>query len=128
MRAYLRIGQLKEKSKAKGWLFSIVRTTHIDRLRQAKVRPQASMDETGESLAANYPKIQAELNQALAGLPPQQRELIELYHIDDLSLAETAQTLGIRVNTAKQRLFRARGALKRQLGPAFASGELEELF
>ncbi len=128
MRAYLRLHQLKDHSRAKGWLFSIVRTTYIDRLRQSKVRPQASPDETGENLAAKYPQVPAELTQALVGLPHQQRELIELFHIDDLNLAETAQALGIRVNTAKQRLFRARAALKRKLDPAFESGELEELF
>ena len=82
---------------------------------------------TGNLAASALPQA-GMLNAALAGLPKHQQELIGLFHLDDLSLAETAQTLGIGVNTVKQRLLRARAALKRQLDPAFASGELEELF
>lgn len=128
VRAYLRIGQLKDRSKAKGWLFAIVRTTYIDRLRQSKSRPDAQGFDSAGNLAASTPPKTGTLTAALQGLPERQRELIELFHFDNLSLAETAQALGIRVNTVKQRLLRARAALKRLLDPAFESGELEELF
>ena len=136
VRAYLALGQLKDAERTKGWLFSIIRRAHIDRLRSRHSRPKTIADGSGVDPAADRqpdPKPgpagkSSALEAALVSLPRQQRELIELYHLEGLSLEETAQALGIRVGAVKQRLLRAREALKRRLAPAFDAGELEELF
>jgi RNA polymerase sigma-70 factor (ECF subfamily) len=52
---------------------------------------------------------------ALAALPPSQREVVVLHHLADLRVDEIATTLSISPGTVKSRLSRARLALGRAL-------------
>jgi RNA polymerase sigma-70 factor (ECF subfamily) len=52
---------------------------------------------------------------AVAQLPEGERAVLELVALDDLSVTEAAAVLGVRPVTARVRLHRARGALRRQL-------------
>jgi RNA polymerase sigma-70 factor, ECF subfamily len=54
---------------------------------------------------------------ALRSLPEPQRQVIALYYLADLSVAEVAETLGCPVGTVKSRLQRAREALAVALAP-----------
>jgi RNA polymerase sigma-70 factor (ECF subfamily) len=56
-----------------------------------------------------------DLAAALAGLPGRLRDPVELYYMEGLSVAETAEALGIGIEAAKARLFRARAALRKAL-------------
>ena len=55
------------------------------------------------------------VNHAVRGLPPQIRNLLELYYKSDLRLKDAAKILGIPEATTKSRLLRARGTLRRSL-------------
>jgi RNA polymerase sigma-70 factor (ECF subfamily) len=59
-----------------------------------------------------------QLNQALDGLPFDQRTAIVLREIDGLSYEEIAFSLGVAVGTVKSRLTRARQALRSELREA----------
>ncbi|MEV0197926.1 sigma-70 family RNA polymerase sigma factor [Nonomuraea sp. NPDC050691] len=50
--------------------------------------------------------------EAMAGLPEGERAVLELVAIDQLTVTEAAQALGIRHGTARVRLHRARRALR----------------
>jgi RNA polymerase sigma factor (sigma-70 family) len=54
---------------------------------------------------------------AVAALPPGQRVAVVLHYLDGLSQAETAARAGTSVGAVKVRLHKARGRLRRQLGP-----------
>ncbi|QYC45004.1 ECF RNA polymerase sigma factor SigE [Nonomuraea coxensis DSM 45129] len=56
--------------------------------------------------------------EALAGLPEGERAVLELVAIDQLSVKEAAEALGIRQVTARVRLHRARRALEDVASPA----------
>lgn len=56
------------------------------------------------------------LQQAIDALPFQQRVVVILYYVNDLSLREIAESLEIPVGTVKSRLHYGRNALKRKLG------------
>jgi RNA polymerase sigma-70 factor (ECF subfamily) len=56
------------------------------------------------------------VRQAILALPVQQRMVVVLYYINDLSLKEIAEILEIPVGTVKSRLHYARRVLKKQLG------------
>ncbi len=64
------------------------------------------------------------LQQAVAGLPLSQRMVVVLYYLNDLSLQEVAEIMGIPVGTVKSRLHYGRMALKKELGlGSFAENE-----
>lgn len=52
------------------------------------------------------------LRQAMAGLPPEQRAAIALFHIEDMSVAEVAVALDVPAGTVKTRLMAARVKLR----------------
>ncbi len=78
-------------------------------------RRQSNVDEE-ILLAIPDPAVQsaprAELAAALAGLPPDQREVILMRFLDDMSLDEIAQALDVPTGTIKSRLHRALETLR----------------
>ncbi len=56
-----------------------------------------------------------QVQQAIASLPLQQRVVIVLYYINDLSLHEIAEIIDVPEGTVKSRLHYGRKALKKQL-------------
>jgi RNA polymerase sigma factor (sigma-70 family) len=52
------------------------------------------------------------LREALRSLGPEQRALMAMYYVEDLSVREIAEVLGIPVGTVKSRLYHARERLR----------------
>jgi RNA polymerase sigma factor (sigma-70 family) len=63
-------------------------------------------------------------------LTPGIRTALQLYELEERSLKESAQMMGVSVATAKSRVFRARRklreTLKRRLGPDDSREQLRE--
>jgi len=127
--AFEKIFSLREREAFRGWLLSIVRTKYIRHWHRKKRAPRQA-----DELPANSPAPSTRnpagdvLAGALARLPESQREILGLYYIDGLSLQETGQVLGIKPGVVKQRLFRARGALRRYFQPQLALMDMSALF
>jgi RNA polymerase sigma-70 factor, ECF subfamily len=62
------------------------------------------------------------VRQAVAALPPLQREAVVLFEYQEMSLADIAAVCEIDVGTVKSRLHRARERLRRTLAPWLAGG------
>ncbi|HEY5062469.1 MAG TPA: sigma-70 family RNA polymerase sigma factor, partial [Gemmatimonadaceae bacterium] len=60
--------------------------------------------------------MRAMLARAVARLPGNYREVVELVHFHGRSYSEAACVLGIRPGTVRSRLFRARILLRSELG------------
>lgn len=97
------------------WMFRIARNAWIDGLRQIKrdgiVDPDADYDNLAENDGESAALARLTLNVVLAAidrLPPDQREVLHLVVMEELSYAETAKVLGIPVGTVMSRLARAR--------------------
>jgi len=67
-------------------------------------------------------EMAGEVEQAIASLPPLQREALVLFEYEDLSLAEIAAVVGADSGTVKSRLFRARETLRARLDRYFRIG------
>ena len=59
--------------------------------------------------------------QAIERLPPLQRTILTLYHLDELPLAQIARITGLAEGTLKSHLFRSRKRLQEWLAPALGA-------
>lgn len=89
----------------------------------ADVDPEAPRRSTDhDAAAADAREDGMDLRTALARLPPEQRSLLALRHLEGRGIAEIAVILGIPEGTAKSRLFAARRALERALDEGVRHG------
>ncbi len=97
---------------------SFARETAIDELAD---EPR-SADRQGPMAVMLNDELAGEVAQAIASLPPLQREALVLFEYEDLSLAEIAAVVGADSGTVKGRLFRAREKLRARLDRYFRIG------
>lgn len=97
------------------WLFSIMHNLHVDSCRRA-ARIEYRDDESFPELAQRADQADAlelrDLDRALALLPMEQREILLLVALEELSYADVARALNIPPGTVMSRLSRARARLK----------------
>ena len=99
------------------WLLGIARNLAVDELRRRGVRPQRAAGDPEEQLAqvastnTESPEEEvvssaqrAEIQHALATLPPPQRRVMELAYYSGLTQAEIAEQLGDPLGTVKTRM------------------------
>src|SRR3974377_733914 len=77
--------------------------------------------ETPEGLALTE-EIRETVNHAIESLPEDLRTAIVLRELDGLSYEEIAASMDCPVGTVRSRIFRAREAIDKRLGPIFAGG------
>jgi RNA polymerase sigma-70 factor (ECF subfamily) len=97
---------------------------HLERKRIALLEPardggpepldRVAGDADVESAAADD-EIAALLHAAIERLPPVQRGVLTLYHLDELPIAEIAGITGLAEGTIKSHLFRGRARLRQLL-------------
>jgi len=113
------IPRLRDGSKLRAWLFGIARRTVMDRLRVQYAHPvDADVDLTevaAETLTSHDEADLQELERALSRLPALERDVLTLFYLEELSLTDIAETLGVPVGTVKSRLFRARRMLREEM-------------
>jgi RNA polymerase sigma factor (sigma-70 family) len=110
--AWRQFGQLREATQFKPWLLAIVRRQFLSRLRIAQRRPRV-VAEVPAQLAGPEPDPEfARVKVALSRLKPDEQELLLLVYCEGLSLAEAGQVLGHSARAVRQRLYRARLALR----------------
>jgi RNA polymerase sigma-70 factor (ECF subfamily) len=68
-----------------------------------------------------------QVEKAVLALPLQQRMVVVLYYLNDLSLQEVADILEVPVGTVKSRLHYGREALKKSLGNTARGEQLSDL-
>lgn len=105
------------------WLFRIMRNAFIDSTRRQRTRgTEVDVFETPDAVPTDAgPAMEARLMlrataAAMAGLPPEQSEILMLVCVQELSYAEAADVLAIPKGTVMSRLARARLALAEKLG------------
>jgi RNA polymerase sigma factor (sigma-70 family) len=116
------INRLRDGSKLRAWLFGIARRALMDRLREQYAAPAPSdIDVTGLPAPAgndapdDSEEDLATIEHELTRLPILEREVLTLFYLQELSLGEVADVLGVPVGTVKSRLFRARRLLRREV-------------
>lgn len=130
LRALDRLDQFRPGTRLDSWLFRIVQTIWIDRMRAQRRRPQAGedalemMSDEGAGQRRAEARIElARLREHVADLPPEQRAVLALVAIEGLSYREAADVLEIPIGTVMSRLGRARRRLlERRAGEEGTAG------
>jgi RNA polymerase sigma factor (sigma-70 family) len=128
-KAYAHLGEFRGSCAFSTWLTKIAINSALMLLRKRRAHSEVSFDQTGEDdetwgvweFPDPYPdaeQVYAKrqtidvLSRAVKRLPESYRSVIELYHAQEQSLQESAETLGITVSAAKSRLLRARHTVR----------------
>jgi len=118
VRALDKLHTRREEADVRAWLFTIMHHHFISQVRRRRSRPAAEpLDESHES-AVGLPPVQEDalhwrdLQRGLALLPEDQRAVILLVSVEDLSYAQAAEVLGVPVGTVMSRLNRGRERLR----------------
>jgi RNA polymerase sigma-70 factor (ECF subfamily) len=119
-RALSRLHRWRSGSDLRAWLLTIMHNLYIDQLRKATNGPNfVSLpdDEPADSARAGAESaaVLDELQQALNGLSPDQREIILLVSLEGMRYQEVATILGVPEGTVMSRLYRAREKLRKAL-------------
>jgi RNA polymerase sigma-70 factor (ECF subfamily) len=115
-----------DRGTPSAWLFGVARNVVAGEHRRAARERDAHARAGGRRLLApdDVERMQARIDAAahsrqlfaaLAQLPDGERAVLELVALDELTVTEAAAALGLRPVTARVRLHRARGTLRRQV-------------
>jgi RNA polymerase sigma-70 factor (ECF subfamily) len=118
-KAQLCLGQLRDSSRAKPWLFRILRNVYLHRLRSERQEQCVfleDMSELPDRLPDPLPPIEPErLQEVLRELPEVFRTPIILYYFEDFNYRDIAEQMDLPMGTVMSRLARAKAHLRSRL-------------
>jgi RNA polymerase sigma-70 factor (ECF subfamily) len=135
-KAYCNLNQFQGNSRIYTWLVRIAVNEALMRLRKKRANKEIPLEDVAQSDPSllspetdhwtenperHYAELEAHeiITRALDGLSPGLCSAFLLRNVDDLSMRETAEALGLSVSAVKSRLVRARSRLRRRLRTVF---------
>jgi|EP01034_Spumella_vulgaris_P043055 RNA polymerase sigma factor (sigma-70 family) len=114
-RGWHKLASWRRGGDMRAWLFGIMHNLHVDRQRQPSLHTVELSEELQGSLSAPAAGDRLEIRDmqaALQLLPAEQREVLLLVALEDMSYEEVAAVLNIPPGTVMSRLSRARERLR----------------
>lgn len=115
-RAWAKSGHWPNVSDMRAWLFAMMHNLYIDKVRRPTLDTTDYSEEALQSLAtapAHDARLHLmDLQAALTQLPVDQREVVLLVALEDMSYTDVARTLDIPLGTVMSRLSRGRERLR----------------
>ncbi|HZL13081.1 MAG TPA: sigma-70 family RNA polymerase sigma factor [Verrucomicrobiae bacterium] len=147
LQVYKSRARYQPTAKFSTWLFTIARNLCLNEIRRRSRHPAESLEETfseNESRDGGTQKqfedkkvflptenvlhgeLAQKIEEALAGLPENQRSAILLCRQDELSYEEIAEVLDCSLSATKSLIHRGRETLKEKLKPYLQTGQWNE--
>lgn len=130
-RAWSRFSLWQKRGELRAWIFGIMHNQFVDQLRAQRSRPE---DNVGDDLpeqsvrATQTDRLEVrDLDRLLQRLPPEQREVLLLVSVEELSYQEVASSLGVPIGTVMSRLSRARERLSAVIEDRDVAGRLQRV-
>jgi RNA polymerase sigma-70 factor (ECF subfamily) len=111
----------RRDADARAWLFTILHHLAINQFRRTAVRgTHVTIDETnendfGQDAVQEQKLMYQDVLTKLARLPEDQRAVLLLVAVEDLSYSDAAKVLGVPIGTVMSRLSRAREKLQQEI-------------
>ena len=132
IKVYASLTRYSPEYKFSTWIYRIAHNAAVDYLRRCSSRAVEELDRPASEGKGTFEKQlasgalspeqeseraerRAEIEEIVRGLPAAYRELIELRHAHDLSYEEIAEVTELPLGTVKNRIFRAREAMRQKL-------------
>jgi len=116
-RAWSKLHLYRRGTDLRAWLFTVMHNVYVNQRRAA--RPTTPLDEDMPEFAQPAREtdtlVLRDLDAAIRRLPPDQREVLLLVALEDMSYSEAAGALEIPIGTVMSRLARAREKLRDML-------------
>ena len=128
-RAWGRIYLWRPGSDLRAWLFTIMHNLHVNQARTR--RSEDSIDPRNEPMEFAARPSQEEqleirdLTMALRRLPDEQRQVLLLVGLEEMSYQEAAKVLAVPLGTIMSRLFRGRERLRALMSEGSSTPQLK---
>jgi RNA polymerase sigma-70 factor (ECF subfamily) len=111
--------QLRDRSKAKSWLFTTLYREFVNRRRREVRFPNVELDDAREDEMAIFPNVNAldgvSILQALQEVDESFRVPLTLFYLEQFSYREIAELLDVPIGTVMSRLSRGKALLRQRL-------------
>lgn len=127
LRVHRNLHQYRFDAPLKAWIAQVAWSIARRHLERKRIPLVEAIDDDGASLldnlgdghdlegAAGEAQVQSKLHAAIERLPPLQRTILTLYHLDEVPIGEIAGITGLAEGTIKSHLFRSRKRLRELL-------------
>ena len=124
LRVHRSLHQYRGESALKSWIAQVAYSIAKRHLERKRIPIAEAADDEGASLVervadgtdleaeASDGEAVAQLHAAIDRLPPMQRTLLTLYHLEDMPIGEISRVTGLAEGTIKSHLFRSRKLLR----------------
>jgi RNA polymerase sigma-70 factor (ECF subfamily) len=113
-RAWAKLHLYRRGTDLRAWLFTVMHNVHVNKVRSARPTDplEDEMPELAQRAAQGDSLVVRDLDRAIARLPDEQRAVLLLVTLEEMSYDQVARALGIPIGTVMSRLSRAREKLR----------------
>ena len=113
-RAWMKLHLYRRGTDLRAWLFTVMHNVHVNKVRSARATDplEDEMPELAQRAAQGDGLMVRDLERSIARLPAEQRAVLLLVTLEEMSYEQVARTLGIPIGTVMSRLSRAREKLR----------------
>jgi RNA polymerase sigma factor (sigma-70 family) len=113
-RAWAKLHLYRRGTDLRAWLFTVMHNVHVNKIRATRATDplEDEMPELAQRAAQADALIVRDLDRSIALLPAEQRAVLLLVTLEEMSYEQVARTLGIPIGTVMSRLSRAREKLR----------------
>ena len=113
-RAWAKLHLYRRGTDLRAWLFTVMHNVHVNRVRASRLTDtlEDEMPELAQRPAQGDALLVRDLDRAITRLPDEQRAVLLLVTLEEMSYEQVARTLGIPIGTVMSRLSRAREKLR----------------
>jgi RNA polymerase sigma-70 factor (ECF subfamily) len=133
LRVHRHLHQYRFDAPLKSWIAQVAYSVARRHLERRRILLAEAIDDDGLALAeavadgcdvhaaVSDDEINRHLHAAIESLPPLQRTLLTLYHLEELPIPEISRITGVAEGTIKSHLFRSRRQLRTLLEPSIGA-------
>ena len=126
-RAWAKLHLYRRGTDLRAWLFTVMHNVHVNKVRATRVTDtlEDELPELAQRASQGDALLVRDLDRAIARLPTEQRAVLLLVTLEEMSYEEVARALGIPIGTVMSRLSRAREKLRMMMLGQGAAAKLK---